>query len=162
MTTQLSISMVHLCDHPELLSGLDAWFVHEWAPWYGPDGDGDAKADLAAFRTRDALPICLVALDARQNVVGTAALKADSVGSELGVGPWLAAVLVADDHREQGIGTALVGAIEREAERLGFDTIYTSTDTAGRIMERRGWTPIAETQSLTGPLVVYRWDAKTE
>ena len=160
MTTEKELSFAHLCDVPEMLPVLEQWFVQEWEPWYGPNGQGDAKADLAACAHRDTLPICLVALDADRAVLGTASLKAGSVGDELGVGPWLAAVLVAEEHQGKGIGTALVQAIEEEATRMGFDAIYTSTDTAKNIMERRGWTPFGETQSLRGPLTVYRWRAK--
>ena len=160
MGNELNLTFEHLCDVPEMLPVLEAWFVREWEPWYGPNGAGDAQRDLTACKSRDSLPICLVALDSQRNIMGTATLKVDSVGSELGVGPWLAAVLVAKAHQGKGIGTALVEAVEKEAERLGFDAIYTSTDTAGRIMARRGWSTFGKTQSLTGPLVVYRWVAE--
>ena len=45
-----------------------------------PNGPGDAKSDLAACRSRDELPICLVALSMDGEVLGTAALKSESVG----------------------------------------------------------------------------------
>ena len=135
---------------------LARWFVEEWTPWYGPDGPGDATSDLAACTGRDALPICLVALSMAGDVLGTVALKPESVGSEYGVGPWLVALLVGKDHRGQGVGTALVDAIEAEAHRLGFASIYTSTDTAESLMERRSWHAVGKTESLRGPIKVYR------
>jgi GNAT superfamily N-acetyltransferase len=55
----------------------------------------------------------LIALDKDGNLLGTAMLKSDSVGSELGVGPWLAAVLARPERHGKGIGTALVEAIEK-------------------------------------------------
>jgi len=146
----------HLCEVPEAASTLEQWFIAEWKPWYGPDGAGDAASDLTACRSRDDLPICLVALDAEDEVAGTASLKSESVGSEHGVGPWLAAVLVGKAHEGQGIGTALVGAIEAEAARLGFATIYTSTESAKGIMQRRGWQPFATTETLRGTATVFR------
>ena len=112
--------------------------------------------DLAASRSRDALPICLVALNIDGDVLGTAALRSEWVGSELGVSPWLAAVLVGKSHQGKGVGTALVEAIEDEARRLGFDAIYTSTDTAASILARRGWQAFGTTESLRGPLTVFR------
>ena len=33
----------------------------------------------------------------------------------------------------------LVEAIEAEAQRLGFPALYTSTDTAESLLQRRGW-----------------------
>ena len=149
------IRIVHLCDAPEAAATLARWFVEEWAPWYGPDGPGDADGDLAECRSRDALPLCLVALDRDDAVLGTVALKSESVGSELGVGPWLAAFLVGPDNRRHGIGTALVAALEDEARRLGFARIYTSSDAAGGLLTRRGWEPMARTESLRGPLTVF-------
>ncbi len=148
--------IAHLVDVPEAAQTLALWFIEEWTPWYGPGGAGNAEEDLAACCSRDTLPICLVALDENDNVLGTAALKSDSVGSELGVGPWLAAILVGKPHRRQGIGSALVAAIEGEAARLGFDAIYTSTDAASAMVERRGWQVFGATQSLRGPITVYR------
>ena len=148
--------IVHLLEAPEALPTLARWFVEEWAPYYGPDGPGDAERDLAACRGRDELPICLVALSGGNEVLGTVALKSESVGSELEVGPWLAAILVGEDHRGRGVGTALVAAIEGEARRLGFESIYTSTDAAGGLLERRGWQAFATAESLRGQVAVYR------
>ena len=95
-------------------------------------------------------------LNTNGDVLGTAALKTESVGDETGAGPWLAALLVGKDHRGRGVGTALVEAIEQEARRLGFASIYTSTELAAATMERRGWQAIGSTQSLRGPVAVYR------
>ena len=76
------LRIVHLTDVPDAASTLVDWFVAEWEPWYGPAGAGDAAADLAACRGRDDLPVCLVAVDGQGDVLGTAALKDESVGSE--------------------------------------------------------------------------------
>lgn len=152
MTSDQWFRIVHLIDAPEAAAALERWFVEEWAPWYGPGGKGDARSDLAASRSRDELPICLVAVNAHNEVLGTASLKSESVGSELGVGPWLAAVLVTEVHQGQGIGTALVQAIEEIAARLGFEFIYTSSDTAGSVLERRGWQAFGRNRVHQGAL----------
>ena len=156
MTGRPEFSIVHLMDAPEVLPILARRFVEEWAQWYGPDGPGDAEDDLKACRGRNALPLCLVAVSGKGDVPGTAALKSESVGSEHGGGPWLAAVLVDKAHQGQGIGTALVEAIENEARQLGFESIYTSTDSADGTMARRHWQPFGETDSLRGPVTIYR------
>ncbi|MBT5919509.1 MAG: GNAT family N-acetyltransferase, partial [Alphaproteobacteria bacterium] len=113
---------------------------------------------IAEYRERDLLPICLLAIDQNEHVIGTASLKEDSVGSSPGTGPWLAAVLVKENLRGQGIGTALVIAIEHEAVRLGFRSIWSSTDTAGHILERQGWNKEGGAMSLRGTLDIYRRD----
>ena len=150
------MKILHLCDVPEAVPVLAAWFVEEWMPYYGPDGPGDALADLEACTQKDALPVCLVALDEGGEVLGTAALKEDSVGSDVAGGPWLAAFLVGQAHRSRGVGTALIGAIEDVAKDLEFDAVYTSTDSASGIVEKRGWRKIGKASSLKGRVDVYR------
>ena len=71
-------------------------------------------------------------------------------------------MLVGKDHRGKGVGTALVKAIEEEAARLGFDSIHTSTDTAEGILERRGWQAFGTTESIRGPVTIYRWQFRGE
>lgn len=150
------VRIAHLTDVPEAVPTLVDWFIGEWEPWYGPGGEGDARADLAACGDRNALPVCLVALADDGELLGTAALKEDSVGSEHGAGPWLAALLIGKDQRGKGIGTALVAAIENEARRLGFAEIYCSADASAQILECRGWQAFATTESLRGTITVYR------
>ncbi len=156
MALHRDIHIIHLLERPEAALTLQQWFIDEWAPWYGSKGPGDAEGDLAACRNRDKLPICLVALNRDGDVVGTAALKTESIGSEHGIGPWLAAVLVGKGNERRGIGTALVEAIEEEAARLGFRSIYTSTDSARGIMEHRGWKIFGTSKSLRGNVTVYQ------
>ena len=152
------LRIIPLHDVTGVIPTLVDWFIAEWSSWYGPKGEGDAEADLAACNRRDVLPLCLVAFDDSDQMVGTAALKVESVGSEHGVGPWLAALLVGEAFRGTGIGTALVDAIENEAGRLGFDEIFCSADASAGILERRGWQSFATTESLRGTIAVYRLD----
>ena len=135
---------------------LVRWFEAEWAPWYGPDGDGDARHDLDCAARHAGLPYAVVALDTAGGPTGTASLRGDSVGSDLAAGPWLSAIYVDPGFRGQGIGTALVAAIEGAAARFGYGEICTSTDTAAGIMARRGWTEIGQSASLRGDIAVFR------
>ena len=153
-----NLRMVQLIEVPEAIPTLVDWYIAEWGPWYGPEGEGDAEADLNACRRRDVLPLCLVAFDDSNQMVGTAALKDDSVGSEHGAGPWLSALLVNEAYRGEGIGTALVEAIESEAGRLGFGEIFCAADASAGILERRGWQSFATSESLRGTISVYRLD----
>jgi len=153
-----NVHIHHLVDQPDVADLLERWFIAEWAPWYGPDGEGDAAADLAECGSKDALPLCLVAFSDTGDVLGTAALKADSLGADIAPGPWLSALYVAPSHRHHGVAAALVAAIEDAAARLGYDALYISTHTADRIVQRRGWTLIGTATSLRGRLGVYRLD----
>ena len=162
MAGDASFEIVHLVDMPQAAATLECWFVEEWTPWYGPGGQGDAAADLAACAGRDTLPICLVAAGRGGDVLGTVALRAESVGSDSAPGPWLAALLVGRPYRGRGVATALVAAIAAEARRLGYGAIYTSTDSAADIMRRQGWQPRGEAASLRGKITIFRRDLGPE
>ena len=149
--------IVPLADALETIPLLTCFFIEEWEPYYGSDGAGDAERDLRESCNRDDLPLALVALDDDGTVLGTAALKEESVGSESGMGPWLAALYVPIEHRKRGIGSALVEAIENKARSFGFDSIFVSTDAAESIIRRRGWTKLkTQAESLRGPVAVYQ------
>lgn len=155
----MAYKIAALADASFAIPTLRAAFVNAWRPWYGLDGDADR--DLRSCMTADGLPTAVVALEDDGTVLGTAALKSDSLGSDLGYGPWLAAVLVLPPYRRQGIGSALIGAIEDKARHMHFDAIYTSTDTANALVERRGWVSLdREVESLRGPITLYRLDLR--
>jgi GNAT superfamily N-acetyltransferase len=154
---QTEFQIVPLADAVATIPLLTRLFIKEWGPYYGPAGPGDAEKDLHECCNRDDLPIALVALDDDGTVLGTAALKKESVGSELGLGPWLAAFYVPIEHRKRGIGSALVEAIENKARNFGFESIFVSTDAAENIIRRRGWTALEKpAESLRGPVAVYK------
>ncbi|MEQ9640665.1 MAG: GNAT family N-acetyltransferase [Alphaproteobacteria bacterium] len=155
----MAYKIVALADAAFAIPALRAAFADAWAPWYGPGGQGDADLDLRSCMNTDRLPTAVAALDDAGAVLGTAALKPESLGSELGYGPWLAAVLVLPPYRRRGIGSALIAAIEDRGRQLQFDAIFTSTDTANALVERRGWVSLGrQVESLRGPVMLYRCD----
>ena len=153
-----TVDIRHLFQVPQVLPVLAGWFVEEWEPYYGPEGAGDAEADLKAAAGRERLPICLAALDADGGVTGTIALKAESVDSHRHLTPWIAAFLVAPEKRRRGIGSALIEAVESEARRLGFERLHVATDTAIGLIEPRGWRAFDEAPTLRGTVKVYALD----
>lgn len=148
--------ILHLADIPGVLPVLARWFVEEWEAYYGPDGPGDPVSDLKAASDRDHLPLCLVAVDDEGRPLGTVALKGESVDSHRHLSPWLAALLVAPEHRDKGVGGSLIEAIESEARRLGFERLYTATDTANDLFKRRGWVAFDQAPTIRGVVSVYR------
>ncbi len=153
------LQIVHLADAPAAVPILTEWFIAEWGPYYGPDGPGDAETDLAACCNRDELPIAVVALDADQNILGTAALKPYSLETHRHLSPWLAALLVAPEHRGKGIASALIAAIEDEARGRGLEALYSDTASGSTLLERRGWQMLESgVRTLREPATVYRLD----
>ena len=139
--------------HPQAVPVIVRWFKAEWPGWYGPGGQGDAHADLALWRDDTTLPIARVATSSEGQPLGIAALKPDGLGAEHGLGPFLSAFLVTPEARRQGVGTALVHAIEQTARQRGLGAVYGTTDGAASLLVGLGWkdtglTSVSERGSL--------------
>jgi GNAT superfamily N-acetyltransferase len=80
----------------------------------------------------------------------------DAAAAQTGYGPWVGGGLVRVELRGQGIGTRLLDAMEGEARRLGFATIYCSTTRAQRLLEDCGWESIGTITHEGAPLSVNR------
>jgi GNAT superfamily N-acetyltransferase len=138
------------------VQSLARWLESEWPDWYGPDGPGDAANDMEEAAQGDRLPVAVIAL--RGGVpCGISVLRpTDAAAAQTGYGPWVGGGLVRAELRGQGIGARLLGAIEGEARRLGFATIYCSTRRAQRLLARCGWESMMEITHEGAPLSVYR------
>ena len=140
MVNTLQIEL--LADHIEAIPTLKRWFEQEWAPYYGPNGPGDAQKDITDSCNRDKLPVSLVAISDGK-VCGTASLKTESVTTHKHLTPWLAALLVAPTFRRRGIANQLIAAVEEKARQLRFNSIYIGTGegsgTPESSLRNRGW-----------------------
>ncbi|HET8747403.1 MAG TPA: GNAT family N-acetyltransferase [Ramlibacter sp.] len=136
------LTIAPLANHQELVPLLCGWFRDEWPEWYGPDGPGDAAADVSAFAASETcLPVGLVAFE-DTNPVGVAALKSESLPTHKHLTPWAAAGLVLPSHRGRGIGHQLLGAVVKHARHLGFERVYCGTATAVTLLRRSGWSEL--------------------
>ncbi len=156
--TPVSLRILHLAEVPEAIPVLTEWFLTEWGPYYGPNGPGNAEADLRTCLNRDRMPLAHVALDGDGAVLGTAALKPCSMASHVHLGPWLAALLVLPAARRCGVGAALVATIEDAARALGCEMIYCGTDGAiAGLLQSRGWEALeGGVPTLRDPAMIYR------
>jgi predicted N-acetyltransferase YhbS len=120
----------HLFRHAHL-TGAVARLIYEE---FWKDRDGMSVADLVAHletaRDPDRIPLCLVAL-AGGELAGTVNLIDNDDRARTHLHPWLAAMVVVERHRGQGIGTRLVQALLAEAARLGFAAVHFGTDGPG-------------------------------
>lgn len=152
MTTPLTIS--RLAAHPNLVPELANWFKAEWPNWYGPGGSGTAEDDLLTYANEGSLPVGVVAFSDGEPC-GVAALKAESIPSHSHLVPWAAAGYVKPALRGQGIGAALLSALEREAKILGFPRIYCGTSTAASLLGRAGWSLIETADRKGKEIAIY-------
>jgi len=144
-----------LADHKSAIPTISHWFETEWPNWYGPDGPGDATADLESWCDETTLPIARIALDETGCVIGIAALKSNGLGEEFGFGPFLSAMYVLPQYRGAGAGTLLTRAIAEVAKIHGYDMLYATTDGARGLLLRLGWNETGfRSHSDRGPLAI--------
>jgi GNAT superfamily N-acetyltransferase len=133
------LEFAYLSDHQALIPTLRVWFETEWTPYYGPDGPGNAEADLLSFCNKNKMPIALVAFCGGE-LCATVALKHESITTHKHLSPWVAALLVEPRFRNKGVGTRVVAKIEKVAKELGLNKLYAGTSSAVGVLERNGWT----------------------
>ena len=150
------IKICFLAEVPEVVPKLVELFQEEWEAYYGPEGPGIAESDLWECCQINSIPLTLIAIDDNGEVVGAGTLRAESIGSAPDQGPWITALVVEKSRRGNGVGTALISALEMEARRFRCQFIYTSTHTAGAILLSRGWQAIEKTNSYQGVVTIYR------
>ena len=135
-----------LADHAGAIDTLAAWYEHEWEPYYGPLGPGDAAAELASRCNRDRLPAGLVAMD-DDKIVGTAALGRDAAS---GLAPAVVGLLVVPEYRRKGVAGALLAAAGQLANELGYDELFMSTAILGGLLRRKGWQEKGDVKFMSG------------
>ena len=144
----------YLADEPRVLSTLRCWFESEWPSYYSADGPGSAEQDLLAYASRGSIPFGLVAFQ-QGKPCGFVALKRESFPSHPHLSPWAGAAYVQPPLRRQGIGAALLLALEPEARALGCARIYCATSTSVSLLRRCGWQLLESVQHEGHEVGVY-------
>lgn len=89
------------------------------------------------------LPICYV-LFKENKFIGTASLRPLDISSYTHVSPWLGAVIIEPEFRNQGLGTYFVQEVMDRAKRLHKDIWYLWTPDRETFYAKMGWKKIDE------------------
>lgn len=128
----------YLAEHKEVIPTLTQWFYEEWAYLHPERTYADVVRLITERAQTKKIPVALVAFDGEE-LVGTVCLKIQDMDTRLDLTPWLAGLYVSATRRREGIGTALVSAIEREAFELGVNKLYLYTPESESFYSKRGW-----------------------
>ena len=113
------------------------WRVAEFASVIGASFE-DEQRTLTAFVAEPARQVALIAH--RDGIpAGTCLLVPSEIDPMHALTPWLAGLYVTPEHRCEGVGEALVRAIEAQARARGHQRLYLYTDTAVAYYQRLGW-----------------------
>ena len=141
----MNLRIEYLVDHPAVVTQVTRWVHDEW-PHFNPGATfEDALAKMRGKLARHAIPETLVAF-LNDQPVGTASLVETDMATPEGFSPWLASVYVSPEHRNLGIGSALVRYTMREVEALGLDKLYLYTPDKVAFYERLGWVALRNTE----------------
>ena len=127
-----------LADHTDAIPMLARWAYEEWAYLHPDRTYAEVEALISEGCNKDVIPISLVAMDAGK-VVGWAALKASDFKARPNLGPWLGGLYVDKRQRRKGVGSRLVGEIEKLAARHGVKKLFLVTDGAEKLYSDLGW-----------------------
>ena len=129
--------ITHLFNYPQLIEAVANMIYNEF--WVNVE-DGMSVANLVAHLETatqpQQIPLSLIAMVDGQ-LAGTVNLIENDDGQRVHLRPWLAAMVVREDLRGQGIGTALVNALLADARSMSIPTVYFGTDGPG-FYERLG------------------------
>ena len=137
-----------LKNHPHLVDTVAQWIFDEWGHLTEPD----PSIQLAKTRRRlsdDTIPLCLVALKGEQ-CVGTVSLYVDDLHARPDLTPWLAALYVDPNQRNQGVGSLLINRVLEVARGLGVHRLYLHTETAEEYYRRKEWRSLFRTVNDRG------------
>jgi GNAT superfamily N-acetyltransferase len=133
-----------LADCHEHIPQLAAWLHDEWGHLHDNDSVARRAARLEARATRGGIPIGFVAVDG-DTLLGSASLVHDDLETRPDLGPWLASVYVAPEHRRKGVASALVRRVVEEARALDVSLLYLWTIDQERLYARLGWRTVERT-----------------
>lgn len=124
----MTLAIDHLFEHGEH-SALVASWIYE-AFWRERDDPRFTPAKLEGYLREagdpDAIPLSRLAL-VDGVPAGTVNLVEDDDSKRPHLRPWLAALVVAPEFRNRGVGSALVRALKADAVRLGLTELYLGT-----------------------------------
>lgn len=139
---QTAMKITSLGRHPEYISTLAALHLPQWQAahpgWALKDWENEFRRHLGDF------PCTLLALNAKNDLLGSASLLEDDMNGATDYTPWLANVLVLPAARGSGVGGKLIQAIEEKAAALSFPALHLFTEDQQAIYLRRGWKLLEE------------------
>lgn len=147
------LTILHLADCPEYLPTVSAWVYDEWGAHMPGLTIEDLSRIFSGHLQRERIPLTLVAFQDGQPA-GTASIYVHDMDTRPDLSPWLAAVYVGPAFRKQGIGSALVKAVENAARKLKIERLYLFTPDQERFYARLGWSVFERVEYRSQGVVV--------
>jgi len=133
--------ILNLRDKPELLETLARWHQAEWSHLNPGETLEQRIIRMQPLLNDKLIPSTFIAFD---NILyGSAAIVESDLDNRPELSPWLASVFVKPEHRNKGIGSALVHYVMQQAKLSNIEKLYLYTSDREAFYHRLGWKPIA-------------------
>ena len=133
-----AVRIDYLAEHPEFIPTLAQETLDHYRDILRDETLEMRFAKLRSYTHTDSLPLALVA-SADGELLGMGTLREHDLPDREELTPWLGGMFVRPQHRRQGVGTALCGALEEKAWLMGFPVLYSFTLDQQRLYARLGW-----------------------
>jgi GNAT superfamily N-acetyltransferase len=142
-------------DAPEHVDAVAAWVHREW--WSGSAVPPAAIAEwVRSCAGAGGFPGVLVAVS-KGRAIGSVFLHRTEAEDRPAFTPYLGALYVEPLSRRQGVGRALVRAVERHAAGLGFDRLYLNAGpNRTSFYEPLGWSVVESGYGARGLTIMCR------
>lgn len=136
----MSVELISVREHPEMLEEIIAYFQAHWA---SEDSRMVYDDCIRSCMTAEApLPQWYV-LREDGRIIACAGLITNDFISRMDLYPWLCALYVEPEYRGRALGAVLMDRCKTDAARFGFKDLYLCTDHIG-YYEKYGFEYIAE------------------
>jgi predicted N-acetyltransferase YhbS len=126
-----TVHITHLFNRPHLIEAVARMIYEEfWRDVKNGMSIADLVAHLQTATDQTRIPLSLIALRGDQ-LLGTVNLIENDDAARAHLRPWLAAMVVREEVRGQGVGSQLVKALLIEARKMNIPSLYFGTDGPG-------------------------------
>jgi N-acetylglutamate synthase-like GNAT family acetyltransferase len=126
-----TLQISHLFERPQLIEPVAQMIYNEfWRDAIDGMSLDDLVVHLRTATDANHIPLCLIALHGKE-LLGTVNLIENDDAARSHLRPWLAAMVVRENQRGNGIGTKLVNALLINARRMHIPALYFGTDGPG-------------------------------
>jgi N-acetylglutamate synthase-like GNAT family acetyltransferase len=153
------MEIVNLKERKEHIQTLAVWHHQQWAYLHTNDSVERRAEELAAEFASDGIPKTFVAVEG-DIVLGSASLILHDMDTRTDLTPWLASVFVAPKQRKEGIGSALVRQVVKQAKKQGVRKLYLFTPDKAVFYKRLGWSPFESVNYHGHPVEIMMIDPR--
>jgi len=156
----IGMRIEHLAEHIAVIPTLASWVQKEWGHLLPEATLETLVSEFEERTTRHKIPETFVAVK-DDHPLGMASIIEHDLTTRKELSPWLAAVYVAPESRNRGIGSRLIRTVMREAETLGLERLYLIAPNKMRFYSRLGWKVLEHTKYRGENVVIMLYEAGT-